>query len=90
MLDDTTRDAVLEFQYLVPLAKLLALEGASQSHLKVFKFDGKNIHIEEDIVYKVFLYEDMVSDQRLTVNISNEYAVTKMASSKELKHVAPL
>ena len=42
------------------------------------------------MVYKVFFFEDLVSDQNLTINVSNEYAVTKMAMKKELEHVAPL
>lgn len=81
---------MLEHEFSIPLLKLLAYEGAVESPLKPVKQEGKNIYRHEGLIYKVFFYQDLLEDQSLQVNVSNELAILKQAAAKQLKHLAPL
>lgn len=89
-LDEDTRAMVLAKQYNLPFVKLLAMEGAQQSTLKVEPNVRKYSYSHEGMRYKVFYIEDMLVDRNIQANAITEHAILKQAALRNLPHVAHL
>jgi len=81
---------VLANQYDLPFVKLLAVEGARQSLLKLFSHEQKYSVKEEGVRYKVFYIDDMLIDRNIQNNAITEHAILKKAALKNLPHIAHL
>jgi cyclin-dependent kinase 2 len=42
------------------------------------------------MIYKVFFYSDLLEEQSMVINITNEIAILKSAHKQELQHIAKL
>lgn len=89
-LNAITNEAVIQFQFKLPVVKFLAHEGALQSVLDVKRLGTDNVFKHEDCIYKVYFFEVLLKEQRYMHRVMNEYAVSKQAKLLNLKHVIHL
>ena len=68
---------VIKHQFDLPFIKLLAIEGALQSPLKVYEAERKYSINHEGVRYKVFYIADMLADRGMHSNAITEHAILR-------------
>ena len=77
-----TWSAVNKLSYIVPILKLLAIDGAGALESPLKEIQVKGIHIEEhdNVVYKCYPHFSFVKNEESIQGFTNELAVMEKAS----------
>jgi hypothetical protein len=74
----------------IPILAILSRTKPAKSHLKVKEWAISNTIEEEQFIYKVYTVKYLLSDQRLQLNLFNEYIISSEARRKNLSNVIHL
>jgi hypothetical protein len=75
-----TWSAVNKLSYIVPILKLLAIDGALESPLKEIQVQGIHIQEHDNVVYKCYPHFSFVKNEESIQGFTNELAIMEKAS----------
>ena len=75
-----TWSAVNKLSYLVPILKLLAIDGALESPLKEIQVQGVHIQEHDNVVYKCYPHFSFLKNEDTIQGFTNELAIMEKAS----------
>ena len=75
-----TWSVVNKLSHLVPVLKLLAIDGALESPLKEIHVHGVHIQVHDNMVYKCYPHFSFLKNEDAIQGFTNELAIMKKAS----------
>ena len=75
-----TWSAVNKLSYIVPILKLLAIDGALESPLKEIQVQRVHIQEHDNVVYKCYPHFSFVKNEESIQGFTNELAIMEKAS----------
>jgi len=83
-------DNVLKLEMVAPLLKLLAIEGAEQSHHEAVQFHDIKTYYVDNKCLKRYEYSAFTTHNSMHQDFNTEYQIMKKAKESDLKRIIHL